>query len=127
MRTSSLLLLTSSPSVSPSFLPQGKGQGALTVDAVAQDGLFLVDNISLYQDESLALELTSEADWKRRGLYMGPAFDHLDESLQTDFEAFLEERGIDSNLALFIPDLAEFKEQKEYVRWLEGVRKFVEA
>jgi len=108
-------------------ISKGKGQGALTVDAVAQDGLFLVDNISLYKDESLALELTSEADWKRRGLYMGPAFDHLDESLQTDFESFLEERGIDSNLALFIPDLAEHKEQKEYVKWLEGVRKFVEA
>lgn len=45
----------------------------MTIDAVAQDGLFLVDNISLYSDENLALELTSEADWKRRGLYMGPA------------------------------------------------------
>lgn len=108
-------------------ISKGRGQGALTIDAVAQDGLFLVDNISLYQDESLALELTSEADWKRRGLYMGPAFDHLDESLQTNFEQFLEERGIDSNLALFIPDLAEYKEQKEYVKWLEGVRKWVEA
>lgn len=52
-------------------------------------------------------------------------FDHLDEALQTDFEAFLEERGIDSSLALFIPDLAEYKEQKEYVRWLEGVSKFI--
>lgn len=54
-------------------------------------------------------------------------FDHLDEGLQTDFEAFLEERGIDSSLALFIPDLAEYKEQKEYIKWLEGVQKFVEA
>lgn len=52
---------------------QGKGHGALTIDAVAQDGLFLVDNISFYTDEGLATDLTSEADWKRRGLYMGPA------------------------------------------------------
>jgi hypothetical protein len=35
--------------------------------------MFLVDNISLYNDESLALDMTSDADWKRRGLYMGPA------------------------------------------------------
>ena len=108
-------------------ISKAKGQGALTIDAVAQDGLFLVDNISFYNDESLAQELTSEADWKRRGLYMGPAFDHLDEALQTDFEAFLEERGIDSSLALFIPDLAEYKEQKEYTKWLGAVRNFVEA
>ncbi|CAD6570102.1 MAG: Mitochondrial acidic protein mam33 [Cyphobasidiales sp. Tagirdzhanova-0007] len=108
-------------------ISKGKSQGALTIDAVAQDGLFLVDNISLYPDETLALDLTSDADWKRRGLYMGPAFDHLDESLQTEFEAYLEERGIDSNLALFIPDLAEYKEQKEYTKWLEGVKRFVEV
>ena len=52
---------------------QGKSQGALTIDAVVEDGMFLVDNISLYPDEKLALDLTSEADWKRRGMYMGPA------------------------------------------------------
>lgn len=56
-----------------------------------------------------------------------PQFDHLDEALQTDFENFLEERGIDSNLALFIPDLAEYKEQKEYVQWLENVKSFIDA
>ena len=124
---------------------QGPGQGAITIDAVAQDGVFLVDNVSLYQDEKLATELTSEADWKRRGLYMGPAvssgrlpvgvrpdppslqFDNLDEALQTEFESFLEERGIDSALALFIPDLAEYKEQKEYVHWLASMKKFIEA
>lgn len=54
-------------------------------------------------------------------------FDHLDEALQGDFESFLEERGIDSNLALFIPDLAEYKEQKEYVKWLQNVKKFIDA
>lgn len=54
-------------------------------------------------------------------------FDALDETLQQEFETFLEERGIDSNLALFIPDLAEWKEQKEYVSWLGGVRKFIDA
>lgn len=39
-------------------------------------------------------------------------FDNLDESVQSEFEAYLEERGVDSALALFIPDLAEHKEQK---------------
>lgn len=39
-------------------------------------------------------------------------FDNLDEAVQAEFETFLEERGINSSLALLIPDLAEHKEQK---------------
>lgn len=57
----------------PPHIIQGAGSGALTIDAVAQDGMFLVDNVTLYPDEQVANELTPEADWKRRGLYMGPA------------------------------------------------------
>lgn len=45
----------------------------MTIDAVAQDGMFLVDNVTLYPDEQVGTELTPEADWKRRGMYMGPA------------------------------------------------------
>lgn len=79
--------------------------------------------------------MKAEDDWKRQGLYMGPAvsaayprtaysagasllicclvqFDNLDEGVQAEFENFLEERGINSALALTIPDLAEWKEQK---------------
>ncbi|ORY92505.1 mitochondrial glyco protein [Leucosporidium creatinivorum] len=101
--------------------------GALTIDAVAQDGLFTIQNISFYQDAGLALGQSGEDDWKRQGLYMGPAFDNLDEGVQAEFEAFLDERGINSSLALFIPDLAEYKEQKEYVSWLKSVNGFIEA
>ena len=36
-------------------------------------------------------------------------FENLDDGVQGEFETFLEERGINSSLALFIPDLAEFK------------------
>ncbi|GAA5890489.1 hypothetical protein JCM5296_005061 [Sporobolomyces johnsonii] len=100
--------------------------GALTIDAVAQDGLFTINNISFYPDANVALGMTSEDDWKRQGLYMGPAFDNLDEGVQSEFEQYLEERGINSALALFIPDLAEWKEQKEYVAWLKGTKEFLE-
>jgi hypothetical protein len=39
-------------------------------------------------------------------------FETLDESVQAQFEAFLTERGIDSDLARFVPDFAELKEQR---------------
>ncbi|CCO26954.1 Mitochondrial acidic protein mam33 [Rhizoctonia solani AG-1 IB] len=87
----------------------------------------VVDNISFYKNAKLATELTSEADWKRRGLYIGPQFDHLDTSVQEEFERYLDERGIGGDLALFVPDYAEYKEQKEYVKWLQNVKSFIDV
>lgn len=37
------------------------------------DGLFTINNIAFYPDADLALGMSSEDDWKRQGLYMGPA------------------------------------------------------
>lgn len=84
----------------------------MTIDAQAVDGDFNIENISFYKDPKLATELTAEADWARRGLYIGPQFETLDEAVQAQFESFLEERGIATDLALFIPNFAEFKEQR---------------
>lgn len=64
----------------------------------------------------MATQLTAEADWKRRGLYIGPQFPTLDQEVQDHFVSFLEERGINEELATFIPLLAEWKEQRgEYL------------
>lgn len=104
-----------------------QNQGALTVDAQAVDGAFNIQNISFYKDDKLATDLTAEADWARRGLYIGPQFETLDEGVQAQFESFLEERGLSTDLALFIPNYAEFKEQREYCAWLENVKDFVDA
>lgn len=32
----------------------------------------MIDNISYYIDAKVGTELTAEADWKRRGYYLGP-------------------------------------------------------
>lgn len=39
---------------------------------MCQEGHFVIENISFYDDTKLGTELTAEADWKRRGLYLGP-------------------------------------------------------
>lgn len=39
-------------------------------------------------------------------------FDTLDVTVQEEFEKFLQERGINESLAVFIPEYAEYKEQK---------------
>lgn len=53
-------------------MSQTAGPGALAIDMVCQEGHFIVDNISYYKDGKLGTDLTAEADWKRRGLYIGP-------------------------------------------------------
>ena len=46
-------------------------------------------------------------------------FDTLDISLQDEFDKFLQERGIHQTLAYFVPEYAEYKEQKVCFRvWL---------
>lgn len=79
---------------------------------MCQEGAFIIDNMSYYPDAQLGTELTAEADWKRRGLYIGPQFDTLDVSVQEEIEKWVQERGIDESLAMFVPEYSEYKEQK---------------
>ncbi|KAL9710114.1 Mitochondrial acidic protein mam33 [Leucoagaricus gongylophorus] len=107
-------------------ITKNNGPGALSIDTIVQDGTFVVEHISFYEDGKLGTELTPDADWKRRGLYMGPSFDTLDVALQDGFDSFLKERGINDTVAHFVPQFAEHKEQKEYVKWLNKVKSFVD-
>ncbi|KAE8351258.1 mitochondrial glyco protein [Aspergillus coremiiformis] len=101
--------------------------GALLIQTVAQDGLFQIEEVSYFSKPDLAHAQTAEKDWARQSLYAGPPFENLDEDLQTFLERYLEERGINAELANMIPDYIQVKEQKEYVRWLENVKSFVSA
>ncbi|KAF2121964.1 regulatory protein-like protein suaprga1 [Lophiotrema nucula] len=102
------------------------GKGALAIEAVAQDGDFIIEDILHFPEAELADPQSAEQDWQRRTLYTGPPFGNLDEDLQILLEKYLEERGINTRMALFIPDYIDHKEQKEYVRWLNNVKNFVE-
>ncbi|KAG1775566.1 mitochondrial glycoprotein [Suillus placidus] len=108
-------------------ITKGNGKGSINIDTMCQEGAFIIDNMSYYPDAQLGTELTAEADWKRRGLYIGPQFDTLDVSVQEEIEKWVQERGINENLATFVPEYSEYKEQKEYVRWLDNVKNFVDA
>lgn len=72
--------------------------GALVLDLLVEDESFIIDNTSFYPERALAEDMTAEGDWKRRGTYVGPRFDHLDEEVQSQFEQFLEERDVNGNL-----------------------------
>lgn len=95
-------------------------RGALTLDCVVQDGEMTIDNVYYFPKAEMADAKTAETDYSRRSLYTGPPFGQLDEELQVLLERYLEERGIDTTMALFIPDYIDMKEQKEYIRWLDS-------
>ena len=56
----------------PPLYIQPDAPGALSIDTVCQEGAFIVDAISFYKDAKIGTELSADADWKRRGLYIGP-------------------------------------------------------
>ncbi|KAK4203572.1 putative mitochondrial acidic protein MAM33 [Triangularia verruculosa] len=102
-------------------------KGALNVEAIAQDGTIVVENVYFYKDAKLAHSSNPDAVHAAQDAYPGPAFGSLDEDLQILLERYLEERGVTPALALFVPDYMDMKEQKEYLAWLENVKGFIEA
>lgn len=104
-----------------------KGKGTLQIETTAQDGEIVIDNVFYYNKPELADAKTAELDWKRRNLYEGPPFGNLDEDLQVLLERYLDERGVNTALALWVPEYIDFKEQREYLNWLSNVKSFVDA
>ncbi|KIS65802.1 mitochondrial p32 family protein [Mycosarcoma maydis] len=101
--------------------------GAIVMDGFVQDGDLNIDNIAYYKDKEMATRIDADADFQRRGFYLGPQFDTLDEAVQNQWYQFWAERGFDANMALFIPNYAEYKEQREYCDWLANMRDFINA
>lgn len=96
------------------------GRGTLQIETTAQDGNIAIDNVYYFRDAELADAKTAELDWKRRNLYEGPPFGNLDEDLQVLLERYLDERGVNTALAMWVPEYIDFKEQREYLDWLSS-------
>ncbi|KAK3689807.1 mitochondrial glycoprotein [Podospora appendiculata] len=103
------------------------GQGALTIEAVAQEGAIVMENMFYYKDAKLAHGANAETSHAAQDVYPGPPFGSLDEDLQILMERYLEDRGITQALAVFVPEYMDMKEQKEYLSWLTNVKKFIDA
>ena len=106
--------------VTVNVLIEKPGKGCMYVQATAHDGVIAIANVNYYKDGELADPQTAELEWSKRNLYAGPPFGNLDEELQVLLERYLDERGINTALALFLPDYVDFKEQREYLSWLSS-------
>jgi complement component 1 Q subcomponent-binding protein, mitochondrial len=94
--------------------------GTVQIAASVEEGMVRIEQVNYYPDTELADPLTHEDYRKQSMIYAGPPFENLDTELQGFLERYLEERGIDTSLASFVPDYVDFKEQREYVQWLES-------
>ncbi|GAB7337486.1 hypothetical protein MBLNU457_g2816t1 [Dothideomycetes sp. NU457] len=103
-----------------------QGKGALTISCIADGGELEIEDVSAYTKPELADAKTAENEFAGRNLYTGPPYGDLDEHLQELLESYLEERGINTAMAVFIPAYIDMKEQKEYVRWLGNMKNFFE-
>ncbi|CAN6470859.1 unnamed protein product [Victoria cruziana] len=57
--------------------------------------------------------------------YIGPDFAELDDELQDALQEFLEARGVNDELAIFLHQYMLNKDKAEYIHWLEKVKSFV--
>jgi len=102
--------------------------GTLTFNCFIQDGQIQISQVIFNGDSKMALADTADADYNRTNVYPGPNIEDLDEGLQDQLYDYLLERlGDEGELSAFIPTYIEYKEQAEYVNWLEDLEKFLHA
>ncbi|KAJ4953462.1 hypothetical protein NE237_030294 [Protea cynaroides] len=101
---------------------------SLIVDVSKGEGCDILEFVcSAWPDE---LEIQKIFMLKRDGLparpYVGPDFKDLDDELQNAYQEFLEERGVNDELAVFLHGYMVNKDRTEFIRWLGNVRSFIE-
>lgn len=98
---------------------------AIAVEGLGQDGYLSIHSVAPYADKSLALDESAEGDYKRRLLYRGPAYNSLDDGLQSAFEEYLNGKGVNEDLLQFIFEYSVYKENEQYGEWLKQVRDII--
>ncbi|GAV53081.1 hypothetical protein ZYGR_0AI03630 [Zygosaccharomyces rouxii] len=101
-------------------------QSAVSIELLMNlsEGAFYVDSVTPFPTADAALNESAEAEVKRELVYHGPPFSNLDEELQESLEAYLESRGITEELAGFVEGFSEYKENQEYIKWLQDMKSF---
>ncbi|KAK3121805.1 hypothetical protein QOZ80_8BG0661170 [Eleusine coracana subsp. coracana] len=97
------------------------------VSKAARPGVALTFMCSAWPDE---MEVERVFPERRDGQaplqpYMGRQFSELDEEMQSAVRDFLEQRGVDDDLAAFLHSYMENKEHSELVRWLKNVEYYI--
>lgn len=98
------------------------GKNGLLVDASSMDTSFEFNSVQ-YADDVNGL-YTDYMNQKSVDFYTGPAFNSLDERLQSEFTDFLTSVGINEELMSFMNVMSVDKDQRLYLKWLKSVQNF---
>ncbi|KAI9296438.1 mitochondrial glycoprotein [Neoconidiobolus thromboides FSU 785] len=99
-------------------------KGSILFDSVVSDGFFGFIQIKRFENQEVQpIQAIKQIHLNSR--LVGVPFEVLHEELKSGFEDYLEVRGIDHNMAKFIRDYISFKEQNEYMRWLNSLSEHV--
>ena len=72
-------------------------------------------------DAESVLAALASGESMHAALYQGPEFTELAEDLQQSFEKYVvEECGVDENVAAYISMYSDYREQEEYVSWMNA-------
>lgn len=94
--------------------------GATNIIAQVDDGMVEIQFVHFYPRADLIDPTTTEAIREAENVYGGPPFQYLDPDLQQMYDQYINERGINTRLAWFLSRYVEYKEQREYMLWLES-------
>jgi complement component 1 Q subcomponent-binding protein len=97
----------------------------LLFNCIAINDTVEIESLRYLPDHTLANSSDAKANYELSNIYEGPMMITIDDALQEAFFDFLEARGIDEKLVTFLNEYNLFKEQKEYIRWLKKIHKFV--
>ena len=98
------------------------GKGGLLVDASSMDTSFEFNTIQYAEDVNSLY--TDYINQKAIDFYTGPAFNSLDERLQSEFTDFFTSVGINEELMSFMNVMSNDKDQRLYLKWLKNVQNF---
>ncbi|XP_068668957.1 uncharacterized protein At2g39795, mitochondrial-like [Aristolochia californica] len=101
----------------PLIVSISKGQGPIMeFNVTAFPDEISIDNLSLKEQETSEDQLA----------YEGPDFVDLDENLQKALHKYLEIRGIKPSTTNFLHEYMINKDSREYLNWLQTLKKFVQ-
>ena len=105
------------------YIAESSGKKGLVVEATSMDTEIAFNSI-LSADDIGRIRAMPRFERSIQE-YNGPDFTTLDERIQTSLTEYLEGYGINEHLAAFVECMSLDKDQRLYMRWLEGVKSFV--
>lgn len=101
-----------------------KGSEAMRFGLSIEDQELVLDTLAHFKDASVPKDDTPAGEDKRVSQYPGPLIHELEGGFVDTMLNYLDERGVNDDLAVFVTEFAFWVEQQEYENWLANISRF---